>query len=150
MMKHWIAGWNFQAGCSIASFARNSGFLTFRSLHFLPFKPCGDCWTTLPTDQAATIKRRGLRFRLHPRALTIRLGEKAMQAQQRRYHRHQTGSEQFELLSMDGNASPPQRPVWDALPSQTRATLTELMTRLILDHAQNGRRALPREVCHDV
>jgi hypothetical protein len=73
-----------------------------------------------------------------------------MRGQQKRHHRHQTGSEQFELLTVPDCVSPPQKPTWEALPSQARAALTDLMTRLLLDHAWNDRPPAPREVCHDV
>ena len=41
-------------------------------------------------------------------------------------------------------------PAWEALPAQTRAELTALMTRLILDHAQDGDASPNREVGHDL
>jgi hypothetical protein len=67
-----------------------------------------------------------------------------MRGQQKRHHRHQTGSEQFELLTVPDCVSPPQKPTWEALPSQARAALTDLMTRLLLDHAWNDRPPAPR------
>jgi hypothetical protein len=36
-------------------------------------------------------------------------------------------------------AEPPQTPVWCALPMETRAALTDLITQLILDHADKVR-----------
>ena len=73
-----------------------------------------------------------------------------MRGQQKRHHRHQTGSEQFELLTAPDCVRPPQKPAWEALPLQVRAALTDLMTRLLLDHARNDRPPAVREVCHDV
>ena len=73
-----------------------------------------------------------------------------MRGQQKRHHRHQTGGVQIELLDMPDCVSPPQKPTWEALPSQTRAALSELMTRLLLDHARDDSPAAPRKGCHDV
>jgi hypothetical protein len=73
-----------------------------------------------------------------------------MRGQQKRHHRHQTGSVQIELLGVPDCVRPPQKPAWEALPSQTRALLTDLMTRLLLDHARNDRPPAPRNGCHDV
>ncbi len=42
-----------------------------------------------------------------------------------------------------------RRPAWEALPSQTRATLMELMTQLLLDHAQDGHHPQARETRHE-
>jgi hypothetical protein len=57
---------------------------------------------------------------------------------------------QIELLGVPDCVSPPQNPAWEALPSQTRAALTDLMTRFLLDHARNDRLPAARKGCHDV
>jgi hypothetical protein len=41
-------------------------------------------------------------------------------------------------------------PAWSGLPSQTQAALIALMTRLILDHADNDRRGSMMEAGHDL
>ena len=73
-----------------------------------------------------------------------------MRRQQKRHRRNQAGSVQIELLGVPDCVSPPQNPAWEALPSQTRAALTDLMTRLLLDHARNDRPPAARKGCHDV
>jgi len=54
-------------------------------------------------------------------------------------------SQQIDLF--DGLT--PQTPAWQDLPEETRATLTGLMTRLILEHAQISSAALRTEAGHD-
>jgi hypothetical protein len=41
-------------------------------------------------------------------------------------------------------------PAWPELPAETRATLTGLMVRLILEHAGANRPGSPREAGHDL
>jgi hypothetical protein len=41
-------------------------------------------------------------------------------------------------------------PAWSGLPTQTQAALIELMTRLILDHADKSRLGSTTEVGHDL
>ncbi|MER9281984.1 hypothetical protein [Mesorhizobium sp. M0522] len=50
---------------------------------------------------------------------------------------------QFDLFSNPHDAETAQMPPWQALPEETRLTLTKLMVRLILDHV-DGERAVPR------
>lgn len=51
---------------------------------------------------------------------------------------------QFDLFSNPHDADTAQMPPWQALPEETRVTLTKLMVRLILNHV-DGERAVPRE-----
>lgn len=51
---------------------------------------------------------------------------------------------QFDLFSSQRNAKPMQTPQWQALPAETRRSVTRLMIRLILDHIE-GERAVQRE-----
>jgi hypothetical protein len=55
-------------------------------------------------------------------------------------------SQQIDLF--DG-VTPTQTPAWQDLPEETRDTLTGLMVRLILDHAQISSPALRTEAGHD-
>ena len=55
-------------------------------------------------------------------------------------------SRQIELF--DG-VMPTQTPAWRDLPEETRDTLTGLMVRLILEHAQISSPALRTEAGHD-
>ncbi|TIT04453.1 MAG: hypothetical protein E5W98_08500 [Mesorhizobium sp.] len=51
---------------------------------------------------------------------------------------------QFDLFSNPHDASPRRCPPRQALPGETRLTMTKLMVRLILDHI-DGERAVQRE-----
>lgn len=51
---------------------------------------------------------------------------------------------QFDLFSSQHNAKPVQTPQWQALPVETRRSVTKLMISLILDHI-DGERAVQRE-----
>jgi len=57
---------------------------------------------------------------------------------------------QFDLFSNPNDARIAQTPRWQALPAETRRTLTELMVRLILDHVHVARAPEWEERRHDV
>ena len=65
---------------------------------------------------------------------------------ERRRPQHSDRSQQIDLF--DG-LTLTQTPAWQDLPEETRATLTGLMTRLILEHAQISSPALRTEAGHD-
>ena len=69
----------------------------------------------------------------------------AMPAERRRL---QQGN-RFQQIDLFDGVTPAQRPVWQDLPEETRDTLTGLMTRLILEHAQISGQALRTEAGHD-
>ena len=69
----------------------------------------------------------------------------AMPAERRRL-RQSNHCQQSDLFD---TVTPRQTPAWQDLPEETRATLTDLMTRLILEHAQISCAALRAEVSHD-
>jgi len=56
---------------------------------------------------------------------------------------------QLDLFSSPHDAEVAQMPPWQALPEQTRRTLTKLMVRLILDHADGERAVRRKEMRHD-
>jgi hypothetical protein len=56
---------------------------------------------------------------------------------------------QLDLFSSPHDAEVAQMPPWQALPEQTRRTLTKLMVRLILDHVEDERAARGEEAHHD-
>jgi hypothetical protein len=60
---------------------------------------------------------------------------------------HQPTTNQFDLFSNPHDVGMMQTPQWQALPAETRRTLTKLMVRLILDHV-DGERAPERKVTH--
>jgi hypothetical protein len=65
---------------------------------------------------------------------------------ERRRPQRNDRSRQIDLF--DG-VTPTQTPAWRDLPEETRGTLTGLMTRLILEHAQISSAALRTEAGHD-
>ena len=69
----------------------------------------------------------------------------AMLAERRRLQQSDH-SGQIELFDC---ATPAQMPAWRDLPEETRGTLTGLMARLILEHAQISKPALRTEAGHD-
>jgi len=56
---------------------------------------------------------------------------------------------QFDLFSRPNAAETMQTPQWQALPAETRRSVTKLMVSLILDHVANDRSPEEREARHD-
>ena len=69
----------------------------------------------------------------------------AMPAERRRLQQ----SNRCQQSDFFDSVMPTQTPAWQDLPEGTRATLTDLMTRLILEHAQISCAPLRTEVSHD-
>ena len=59
------------------------------------------------------------------------------------------GPRQIELFAPVGPDEPTGTPGWADLPQGTRETLTRLMVRLILEHADKGRAPSLTEASHD-
>ena len=59
-----------------------------------------------------------------------------MRRQRSLRHQHQSRTQQFDLFGEPDGDSAIQRPKWQTLPNETRQALTELMVRMILEHAQ--------------
>lgn len=57
--------------------------------------------------------------------------------------------QQIDLFAGEPQTVAGSVPVWSGLPMQTQAALTNLMTRLILEHADHKRIGPMTEVCHD-
>jgi L-2-hydroxyglutarate oxidase LhgO len=79
--------------------------------------------------------------------MTVRspVGPSAMLAERRRL---QPGDRYQQIDLFDG-VTPAQTPVWQDLPEETRDTLTGLMARLILEHAQISSLAVQTEAGDD-
>jgi hypothetical protein len=69
----------------------------------------------------------------------------AMPTEQRRVQQ----SDRFQQIDLFDGVTPTQTPTWGNLPEETRDTLTGLMARLILEHAQISRAAFQTEAGHD-
>ena len=69
----------------------------------------------------------------------------AMLAERRRLQQ----SDRSQQIDLFDGVMPTQTPAWRDLPEETRATLTDLMARLILEHALISSPALRTEAGHD-
>ena len=69
----------------------------------------------------------------------------AMPAERRRLQQ----SDRSQQIDLFDSVTPTQAPAWRDLPEETRGTLTGLMARLILEHAQISSPALQTEADHD-
>jgi hypothetical protein len=58
-------------------------------------------------------------------------------------------SDRCQQIDLFAGGTPTQTPVWRDLPVEARDTLTALMARLILEHAQISSAASPTEAGHD-
>jgi hypothetical protein len=58
-------------------------------------------------------------------------------------------SDRFQQIDLFDGVTPTQMPAWRDLPEETRDTLTGLIVRLILEHAQISSPALRTEAGHD-
>src|SRR6202051_4322400 len=78
-------------------------------------------------------------------ALTTRIGEMSMPRPPTAHRHPHSNARQFDLFC-DPPYAAAQPPQWQALPAETRHTLTKLMVRLIFGHAA-GDLAREREGC---
>jgi hypothetical protein len=65
-------------------------------------------------------------------------------------HNRQPGQRQMDLFKSNQPDSVIGAPAWPELPTEARATLTGLMTQLILDHAAKTATPSAREAGHDL
>ncbi len=56
---------------------------------------------------------------------------------------------QFDLFSKPSDADTMQTPQWQALPVETRRSVTKLMVSLFLDHVDGERSPGPEDARHD-
>ena len=73
------------------------------------------------------------------------VGPPAMAAEWRRLQQ----SDRCQQMDLFDSVTPAQLPVWQDLPEETRDTLTGLMARLILEHAQISSPAVRAEAGDD-
>jgi hypothetical protein len=57
--------------------------------------------------------------------------------------------QQMDLFGDEPHSAQTNMPAWRELPRETRATLTSLMTQLILEHGQASRTSSATEAGHD-
>jgi hypothetical protein len=72
-----------------------------------------------------------------------------MRRQSNPHHVLRSRPEQFDLFAQPGDGGPLRMPDWQALPAETQQALTNLMVRLILEHARDGRPGPAEERGHD-
>jgi hypothetical protein len=70
------------------------------------------------------------------------------QTKPRQTRRH--ASQQIDLFAGDPRPPTGCMPAWSGLPTETKAALTDLMTRLILDPADKNRLGSMTEADHDL
>ena len=58
--------------------------------------------------------------------------------------------QQIDLFTGELRMASGGMPAWSGLPTETQAALTDLMTRLIVDHADKNRIAAITEAGHDL
>jgi hypothetical protein len=62
---------------------------------------------------------------------------------------HQPTTDQFDLFSKPNDADTMQTPQWQALPAETRQSVTKLLVSLILDHVDGDRAEQREDADHD-
>ena len=58
--------------------------------------------------------------------------------------------QQIDLFAGESRTTTGGTPAWSGLPTETQAALTDLMTRLILDHTDKNRIGSMTEAGHDL
>ncbi len=69
---------------------------------------------------------------------------------QSRRRRPSGDPQQIDLFADVPPISAMQTPVWQELPQEIRTSVTDLLTRLLLDHTQGSKIASPTEIDHDL
>ena len=79
--------------------------------------------------------------------MTVRspVGPPAMPAERQRLQQ----GDRYQQIDLFDGVTPAQTPAWQDLPEETRDTLTGLMARLFLEHAQISSQAIRTEAGHD-
>ncbi len=82
-------------------------------------------------------------------ALTTRIGERPMRRLTSVHHDPRGEPRQFDLFASASAGATRKTPEWRVLPAETRQTLTHLMARLILEHADGDCAPRREETRHD-
>src|SRR6478672_1632404 len=88
-------------------------------------------------------------FRAHPGPLTTGIEERSMRHQRKHSHDLRGKPRQIDLFTPVGPGGATATPGWIDLPAETRAALTRLMVRLILEHTDKGRARFSKETGHE-
>ena len=76
-------------------------------------------------------------FRAHPVSLATSIGERSMPRQTKQAQARRRLPQQIDLFAGEPKTTTDGVPAWSGLPTKTQAALTDLITRLILDHADS-------------
>jgi hypothetical protein len=91
------------------------------------------------------------RFLAHKDSLATRIGEMSMPRQTKQTQARRRAPQQIDLFTgEEPRMASGGMPAWSGLPTETQVALTDLMTRLILDHADKNRIAAITEAGHDL
>ena len=90
------------------------------------------------------------RFRAHQDSLATRIGERSMPRQTTLTPARRRAPQQLDLFAGASRTKIGGMPAWSGLPTEAQAALTDLMTRLILDHADKNWIGSMTEAGHDL
>src|SRR5438046_10417103 len=90
------------------------------------------------------------RFRAHRDPLATRIGERSMPRQTTLTPARRRAPQQLDLFAGALRTKIGGMPAWSGLPTEAQVALTDLMTRLILDHADQNWNGSMTESGHDL
>ena len=83
-------------------------------------------------------------------SLTTRIGERSMACQTKQTQARRRAPQQIDLFAGELQRTIGGMPAWSGLPTEIQAALTDLMTRLILEHADKNRLGAMTEAGNDL
>jgi hypothetical protein len=86
----------------------------------------------------------------HQDALATRIGERSMPRRTKPMPARRRAPQQIDLFAGEPRTKIGGMPAWSGLPPAAQAALTDLMTRLILEHADQSRIGSMTEAGHDL
>jgi hypothetical protein len=90
------------------------------------------------------------RFRAYWGSPASRIGENSMPRQTKPPPARRRTPQQIDLFAEGPRGKTGSVPAWSTLPADIQAALTELMTRLLLEHADQNRIGSMTEAGHDL